>query len=85
MSATVDILKTAMEYARISERIRAAMSALSPALNAIRDIHDLEPALGPELLAAVECLDAALEALGRAAKFVDTRTDVTLSKIEEGL
>jgi len=69
-------VRHAIQYGRAAERIRAAVETLGHSVAAIDSVRELEPAVAPEMLAAVEHIDGAASALERAANFLATRFDL---------
>lgn len=62
-------------FARVSERLFAAMSVTKYALESLRDVAALDGDLGPEVGAAADHLSGAHDALGRAFVFAQARLD----------
>lgn len=74
MSAA-DVIRDAILYARINERVAAVIPTLKAAVEGISRIADLDPALEPELMTALDHLEQTLAALARANDFADARLE----------
>lgn len=72
MAATSTDLLT---FVRINERLRGISVLLATAHQELIEIHDLDPELGPELLAMSTGMLEVLQATSRAITFMDARLE----------
>jgi hypothetical protein len=62
-------------YVRVYERLRGISVLLATAHRELREIHELDNDLAPELLAMSTAMLETLKATSRALKFMDARLD----------
>lgn len=75
----VDAVRGLVQYIEISERLLGAAELSTFLVQQVGRIAKVDNELAPELLAAVEALGQAQEALTRAHTFVATRLEVAMS------
>lgn len=84
-SYVAESIDEGIKYARVSERLRASMEAFRPGVQGLQDLIELEPALGPEIGAAVEHLEQVLEVLNRASTFLEARFDSNQERLRRAV
>lgn len=67
-----------IQYVRLGEQIRMSVVQLTHVVETLSTVHDTDAELAPELIAALEAITAATEALTRAETFAATRLEVAL-------
>lgn len=72
MATVVDHLA----FVRTTERLRMIVKLLQVAHATVSEVHELDPALSPELLAISNGIMDASAATARAVKFLDARLEV---------
>lgn len=78
----LELVQKGVHYARCLERVRGALTDVGPLQQAITDLGELEPELAPELLPALDHLQAIVEALQSAAEFCNVRYDLVVNPTE---
>lgn len=75
-SSIPEAISQIVKYSRLGEKIIAAAAALVPVVESVKSVYALDFELEPELRAVLAHIDAAMEGLDGAFKFVDARFDV---------
>ena len=78
--AIVAIVITTLDYARSYERISAATTHLRGLQEALNAIVAHDPTLAPEIVASLQSLKEAGDALVRLTRFLDARIQTTLER-----
>jgi hypothetical protein len=79
-----ETLLAMMEAIRLQERLRAFLPLLNVMVDELKHVAQIDAELQPEVVAAMEAVGAAADAIGRAALFVDARLEVRIGYTSEG-
>lgn len=77
-------VQRSIEYARVAEALVAAITVLTPVVELVGRLAEIDEEMVPEVAAAISHLSEAGEALGRAHTFAATRLQVTYENRSSG-
>lgn len=79
MSPADNLIRQLVGFITVTERLAACVRLSSYLIESIRDVHEHDAEVAPELLTAVTAAGELVEALTRAQKFAHARLEVALS------
>lgn len=66
-----------MRFMLVLSRLRFGIRLLQLLNEVMGEVHELEPGVGPELLAVLDSINETSAAMGRAADFLNARLEVS--------